>query len=136
MGGLPTHIASLLQTCFRNHQMYQLARGYSNFDGERRRLVAEEEIQDLAFSNLEKFSYVGTAENFVEGRDIVLNALGIPRPEENTKVNVTPKRPRVKDLPASTQEMLQELTKMEQPVYDLVLKKIVSANLKKEATHR
>ena len=93
--------------------------------------VAEEEIQDLAFSNLEKFSYVGTAENFVEGRDIVLNALGIPRPEENTKVNVTPKRPKVKELSASTQELLQELTKMEQPVYDLVLKNTVSANLKK-----
>ncbi len=103
-----------------NAQAWQLAHGYCNCDGKGLPQFSETEIQDLAYKHINSFSFVGTVENFLRGRDKVFKALGIPLPIVNRKLNATAKRPAVKELPKSTQYLLHKLTELEQPLYECV----------------
>lgn len=109
----------------KNKQLWQLAGGFLPEDVNRlKEKYSEADAQQLAFEHLKTFSYVGIVEHFVHGRNIVLKAMDIAIPAEDIKCNET-KSPKVSDLSHTVQEMLYELTAMEQPIYDYVLQKTV-----------
>ena len=118
-----THEALQVKSLIRNQQAWMLAHGMCNSDGRHRERFSEAEIQELAFKHLENFNHIGVTENFKQDRDIILKALGIPLPEQNLKYNATSTRAKMNELPDSTLNLLSELTAMEQPIYDWVVKR-------------
>lgn len=118
-----TEEALPVKVLLRNHQAWMLAHGMCNRDGRIRKCFSESEIQELAFKHLENFTHIGVTENFKQDRDVILKALGIPLPEQNLKDNATSTRAKINELPDSTLNLLGELTAMEQPIYDWVVKR-------------
>ena len=78
-----------------------------------------EEILELAIGHLDDFFYIGFAESFEEDRDHILKALGIDPPKEKIVSNANPGRPTARDLPASTLELLDELTHLDRIIKGL-----------------
>ena len=98
-----------------NNQAWQLACDY----GLRNiRKYTNSEIQELAINHLDNFSYIGFTETFDEDRDNLMKALGLPIPECDTKTNANYGRPNRKDITSNALEILHEITRADQVLYD------------------
>ncbi|MBN9133061.1 MAG: sulfotransferase family 2 domain-containing protein [Nitrosospira multiformis] len=102
-----------------NNQVWQLACGFGNLENRNLSSFESAELLDLAIKHLENFSYVGLTETFEQDRDRILTDLGIALPEEKIISNATP-RPTSKDLPQPTLELLEQLTYLDQILYQSV----------------
>lgn len=107
-----------LRTVVCNHQAWQLAHGYGHGTDRNYFTFEEQEMQDLAMSHLEKFSYVGFTETFEADRNIILNRLGVPIPKKDIVVNAGGNRPSIQDLPDSIVDLLGKVTRLDQELYD------------------
>lgn len=116
---------SLVRLYIWNNQAWQLAHGYCNNEGMFVYEVNSKDILDMAHKHISEFSFIGTVENFYQGRNTILSSLNIPLPQIDQKENITPGRPMLEHLPESTLELLRELTQLEQPLYDSVNSKYV-----------
>ena len=76
-----------------------------------------DEILGLAIRHLDEFSYIGFAESFEEDRDYILKVLGLVPSKTKIVSNANPGRPTARDLPASTLELLAELTHLDRELY-------------------
>ncbi|MEG6505682.1 sulfotransferase family 2 domain-containing protein [Nitratidesulfovibrio sp. 1201_IL3209] len=106
-----------------NNQMWQLAHGYCSCEGRGQETFSPKDIEELAYKNIRKFSFVGTVDNFRHDRDRILSDLGMQLLKVDVRDNVTPGRPAIKDLPLSTRQLLEKLTALEQPLYDEIASK-------------
>jgi hypothetical protein len=100
-----------------NNQVWQLACGFGNLDDRALSSFGEGELLGLASDHLKEFSYVGFAETFERDRDRIMKDLGIPVPRDKIVTNATPGRPVCADLPSSTKDLLAELTRLDQVLY-------------------
>lgn len=106
-----------VKACIWNNQAWQLANGYGHLNGRNILSFSEEEILALATQHLDDFSYIGFAETFEKDRDRILKALGIVPPEEKIVSNANPDRPKAVSMPLSTLALLNELTRLDQALY-------------------
>jgi hypothetical protein len=106
-----------IKACVWNNQTWQLAHGYGNSNGLGISSFSEEELFKLAVQHLGEFSYIGFAESFEEDQSRILKDLGISQAEEHSITNVTPGRPKARDLPRSTMALLEELTDLDRALY-------------------
>ncbi|MDR2893473.1 MAG: sulfotransferase family protein [Deltaproteobacteria bacterium] len=106
-----------------NNQTWALAYGNWAHTPRPQTSFSPEELLDLALEHLDNFSHIGLLESFQTDRNIILSALGIPLPADNAHINATPGRPGVADLPPATLKLLADLTKLDQRLYDIVLRK-------------
>lgn len=118
-----------LKACIWNNQAWQLAHGYGNSDKRNILMFSEEEILSLAVCHLDRFSYIGFTETFETDRNVILRALGISPPEQNLISNATPGRPMSVEHPASTIELLRELTRIDRRLYEIAWRKYKSKGL-------
>ena len=107
-----------LKACLWNNQAWQLANGYAYLNGRAIERYEPEGLLTLALDHLDAFSHIGFVENFEVDRDIILDALGIPLPEEKIITNANPGRPTAEDLPSSTRKILEELTELDRILYN------------------
>jgi len=107
-----------LKTAVCNNQAWQLAHGYGHGTERNYFSFDEAEVQDLAIAHLEKFSHVGFTESFEDDRDVILTSLGLPFPETNEITNASGSRPSLSDLSDSAVELLGEVTRIDQVLYD------------------
>lgn len=103
-----------------NNQVWQLACGFGNLENRDLSSFESTELLDLAIKHLENFSYIGLTETFEQDRDRILTDLGIALPQEKIISNATPTRPASKDLPRSTLKLLEQLTYLDQILYQSV----------------
>lgn len=103
-----------------NIQAWQLAYGYCNYEGKGLSQFQPQDLIELAVKHLENFSFVGTLENFQQGRDTILRNLGIPLPDINSVENATIERTTIADLTDEEFILLQELTAADRFIYELV----------------
>lgn len=106
-----------LKACIWNNQAWQLADGYGNSKGQSILSFSPDEILELAIRHLDNFSYIGFAESFEEDRDYILKVLGLVPSKTKIVSNANPGRPTARDLPASTLELLAELTHLDRELY-------------------
>lgn len=104
-----------------NHQVWQLAWGWGAFlAGGRRARITDfppDELLAAAKENLDAFDYVGFVETFDRDATTIFRALGCAHPTPR-RSNVSRKRPEPRDLPASTKDVLLEITALDQDLYD------------------
>ncbi len=100
-----------------NNQVWQLACGFGNLENRDLSSFGTTELLDLAIKHLEDFSYIGLTETFEQDRDKILADLGIVLPKEKIVSNVNPLRPTRGDLPRSTLKLLDQLTLLDQILY-------------------
>jgi len=103
-----------------NGQVWQLAHGWANLDQRNITQWQPEELLELAVRHLDEFDHVGLTETFASDRDIILDLLEVPRPETAVAANRTDGRPMLGNLEAEAQELLTELTELDQALYDEV----------------
>lgn len=103
-----------------NGQVWQLAHGWANLDRRNITLWEPAELLELAIRHLDEFDHVGLTETFQQDQDVILDLLEIPRPEVSVTSNRTENRPRVAELEPAVQEVLTELTELDQVLYDEV----------------
>lgn len=103
-----------------NNQVWQLACGFGNLKNRDLSSFEAAELLDLAIQHLDDFSYVGLTETFEEDRDKILGDLGIEPPKEKIVSNATATRPTQKELPRSTLKLLEQLTQLDQILYQHV----------------
>lgn len=110
-----------------NHQTCQLAHGWGapKVGGWNIELgdIGEDEWLELAKKNLEKFNYVGLVETIEQDVSRIFTALGDDQPEELDRINVAENRKMIGDLKPTTVDMLREMTRIDQQLYDWVLKR-------------
>ena len=124
-----------IQSFIWNHQTLQLADGWGSSNTRKLLCFSPEEILDLAIRHLDDFSYIGFAETFEEDRDHILKALGIAPPKNKIVSNANSGRPTARDLPATTLNLLDELTHMDKALYKAAWQRKESFNLCDEPTH-
>ncbi|NCC60280.1 MAG: hypothetical protein EOM12_04930 [Verrucomicrobiae bacterium] len=106
-----------VKACIWNNQAWQLANGYGHLNERKISSYTEDEIINASIDHLEKFSYIGFVETFEEDQNRILTDLGVRRPSKKMVLNSNPGRPRASDLPPSTIELLNELTRLDQILY-------------------
>jgi sulfotransferase famil protein len=106
-----------VKACIWNNQAWQLACGYGNSDGRGISSFSSEEILKLAVRHLKDFSYIGFTETFEEDRDNIFEDIGMEVPKKKIVANANPGRPIAKDLPYSTLNLLDELTRLDKVLY-------------------
>lgn len=100
-----------------NNQVWQLACGFGNPGNCGLSSFGPEELLDRSIKHLDHFSHIGFTETFEKDRDKILKDLGIRPPKEKFASNANPGRPTSKDLPRSTLELLEQLTRLDQVIY-------------------
>jgi len=99
-----------------NNQAWQLAYGWENSTKKQVQDFAPDELLAMASVNLESFSHVGFTDNFETSRDIILQELGIPIPEEKVVANVSQNSSKP-DLSDEVLELLDALTEVDRKLY-------------------
>jgi hypothetical protein len=100
-----------------NNQVWQLAYGYTHIDTRTIDDFGETELLNLAKEHLLEFSYVGFTETFDSDAAAILAALRFPETKQMLRLNDSPDRPVVTELPASTRSLLDELTVLDRQLY-------------------
>jgi hypothetical protein len=100
-----------------NNQVWQLAYGYTHLDTRTIDDFGETELLNLAKEHLLEFSYVGFTETFDSDAAAILAALRFPETKQMLRLNDSPDRPVVTELPASTRSLLDELTVLDRQLY-------------------
>ena len=80
------------------------------------------------------FSYVGFTETFDHDRDVILQALDIPLPEQNVNANATYDRPRSEDISIDVKNILYDLTELDRQLYEIAFSRR-KAGLCSKITH-
>ena len=102
-----------------NHQTWQLACGWGNCAKKSIAAYDEKEMIRLAKTHLSEFDHVGFKETFDTDMATILNRLQIKkRTGPVARTNVSPRRPPVEDLAPSTRDRLQQITMLDQSLYD------------------
>ncbi|ATX81423.1 Sulfotransferase family protein [Mariprofundus ferrinatatus] len=101
-----------------NNQVWQLAHGWANRDGKKVEDFEPNQLLDLALTHIECFNHVGITETFEKDRDIILNALHLPLPEEKVVSNVSSRDS--KPLSEEQAMLLKELTVLDWQLYKVV----------------
>ena len=104
-----------------NSQVWQLAHGYAHLDDRTISDFQPQELLDLAIYHLDAFSHVGFTETFVHDSNIILQALGLPVDKEEIGANVTHNRPKAESLSDDVINTLNDLTTLDQQLYDTFL---------------
>jgi hypothetical protein len=100
-----------------NNQVWQLAYGYTHLDTRTIDDFGETELLNLAKEHLLEFSYVGFTETFDADAVAILAALCFPEAKQMPRLNDSPDRPVVTELPPSTRSLLDELTILDRQLY-------------------
>lgn len=100
-----------------NNQVWQLACGFGNRENHGFESFRPENLLELAIKHLKKFSHVGFTETFEEDRDKILLDLQVPIPPKQIAENTNPYRPTKEDLAESTLALLDQLTQLDQILY-------------------
>jgi len=104
-----------------NSQVWQLAHGWANLDKRNITLWEPEELLRQALKHLDDFSYIGLTETFDQDRDVILSLLGIPRPKRSVAANRSNGRPGLGELNPRITDIVDELTQLDQRLYDEVI---------------
>lgn len=107
-----------VQSRIWNNQVWQLAHGYDSPHSIND--FSEKILLDRSIENINKFSHVGLVETFEQDIEIIMSCLGIKYSKTNTmpKVNATKNRLQVSELPDSTLSILNELTSLDNKLYE------------------
>lgn len=107
-----------------NNQVWQLAYGYG-IGGAMSEIVHmnmnEDKMLTLAIEHSTIFSFIGFTETFNADCKMILSSLGIPVINEVPRANVTKNRSPSKDLSLESKRLLQELTWLDQKLYNYLL---------------
>jgi len=101
-----------------NNQTWQLAYGYGGKEGRGLNSFQPDELFDLAVTHLNDFSHIGFTETYEDDLKVILPNIGIPVSNKVLHVNKTKKRPVLSSLPKSTMDILEELTELDQKLYE------------------
>lgn len=101
-----------------NNQVWQLACGFGNPENRGLSSFKPKELLDLSVRHLDDYSYIGFAETFENDSDKIFEDLGVVLPKERITSNANPGRPTAKDLPRSTLDLLEQLTSLDQILYE------------------
>ena len=74
-----------------------------------------------ALDHLDALSFVGFTETFDEDAALVVRQLGLPYDFKLSRVNVTPGRPLIKNHSSRTIRLIEEMTHLDQLLYDAAL---------------
>ena len=110
--------SSVIRAHIWNNQVWQLACGFGNLQKRQSLDYDKNELLELAISHVQEFSYIGFKDTIDADSAVIFSELGIPPIPELPKFNVTNKKPSYLNLPASTKELLKELTSLDQQLYD------------------
>jgi len=99
-----------------NGQVWYLACGPGD-NKTRINYIPSSELVERASANLQEFSYIGFTESFVKDRAHILNALKMPQPRDDVRVNVTENRLEISDLSLDELTLLEEITALDQVLY-------------------
>jgi len=119
-----------------NCQVWQLAHGWANLDKRNITLWKPDELLRLAISHLDEFSHIGLTETFDQDRDKILGLLGIPVPADSIAANRSDGRPGLAELSPRILDVLEELTQLDQQLYDEVIARRAAADQEEVAGRR
>ena len=106
-----------------NNQTWQLAYGYGNSTARCITKCSPDDILHRAVKHLDQFSDIGFAETFESDSSRILEAIGIKPPHAKIVSNQTVGRPTKDDLSRATLAHLEQLTQLDQALYDEAWKK-------------
>jgi hypothetical protein len=119
--------AGLSDPCARmhiwNNQVWQLAHGYAPLDNRTVDDYSEVDLLYLAKQHLDEFSHVGFTETVERDTRKILRELGIPQPAEVPVENATSNRPTVDTIPDTARTRLDQLTWLDNQLYEYAVKK-------------
>jgi len=101
-----------------NHQAWQLACGWDNPGGKSLAEYDPKRMLKDAKAHLAGLDYIGFMETFDRDLARIFKALGILCPEGFCRTNVGEPKPRAGELPLSTRQRLQRMTRLDQALYD------------------
>ena len=104
-----------------NNQTWSLAHGNFAKINKKSNQFTEQQLLQMAIENLNKFSYIGLVDSFEFDQKNIYDALGISFLGQTDIINMTPGRPKVNNLPHSTQVLLRKLTELDWELYRAVL---------------
>ena len=104
-----------------NSQVWQLAHGWANLDKRNITLWEPDDLLTRAMKHLDDFSYIGLTETFDQDRDKIISLLGIPCPERSVAANRSNGRPGLGEVNPRITDILDELTQLDQRLYDEVI---------------
>ena len=100
-----------------NNQVWQLAHGWANRDKRQIDDFEPSRLLEMAQEHLTAFSHVGFTEDFETDRDIILDGLGLPKPQKKVIANAR-KRSSEAGFSATEMELLEQLTALDRALYD------------------
>lgn len=106
----------LVKSRIWNNQVWQLAHGWANLDNRQIDDFEPSRLLDMAKENLQSFSHIGFTEDFETDRDIILDGLGLQKPQEKVIANASMQTPETGLSPAEM-ELLEQLTTLDQALY-------------------
>ncbi len=80
--------------------------------------LSPEKMLARAVANLDAFSFVGFTETFNEDVEVIMRGIGMPDSMRPGRENVTADRPLAKDHPRQTIRLIEEITELDQALYD------------------
>lgn len=92
--------------------------GVWRYRGTRFEQFQPDELFDLAVTHLNHFSHIGFTETYEDDVKVILPNIGIPVSNKVLHVNKTKKRPVLSSLSKSTMDILEELTELDQKLYE------------------
>ena len=113
----PASDSPVVQSRIWNNQVWQLAHGWANLDKRQIDDFEPSRLLEMAQENLTAFSHVGFTEDFETDRDIILDGLGLQRPEKKIIANAR-KQPSEAGLSSTEMELLEQLTALDQVLYN------------------
>jgi hypothetical protein len=108
----------LIKNYIWNHQVWQLAYGYTYEAQCPIGSFSESELLELAKSHLAEFSYVGFTETFDQDALVILANLNFPEIQRLPQRNRTPGRPTSAEVSPEVRQLLDELTVLDRQLYD------------------
>jgi len=109
-----------------NSQVWRLAKGPILGVDDPIVVDSPEEMLNRAISHLGNFSHIGFTETFEYDRKIILSALSIPETTKEVRVNVSENRPTADDLSPDESMALEELTALDQRLYQYAWSRRIS----------
>ncbi|HYQ72779.1 MAG TPA: sulfotransferase family 2 domain-containing protein [Gammaproteobacteria bacterium] len=106
----------LVKSRIWNNQVWQLAHGWANLDNRQIDDFEPSRLLDMAKDNLQAFSHVGFTEDFETDRNIILESLGLQKPQENVIANAREQTSETELSPAE-RELLEKVTSLDQALY-------------------
>jgi hypothetical protein len=104
-----------------NNQVWQLAHGWANLDKRQIDDFEPYRLLEMAQENLTAFSHVGFTEDFEVDRDIILDGLGLQRPQKKVIANARKQTSETR-LSSTEMELLEQLTALDRALYNYAWK--------------